>query len=135
MAKKKRIAINGFGRIGRSIFRLLLEHPTLEVVVINDLADSRTLSHLLKYDSIHGILHKDVSYDSKSILVEGKKYPLTNQADIKTISWEGFDVDIVLESTGKHKSRELLRNHLHCGVKKVLLSVPPKDDTIPMVVL
>ncbi len=135
MAQQIRIAINGFGRIGRNIFRLLMDHPNIEVAAINDLADARTLSHLLKYDSVHGVLPHEVSYNDKAIIVDGQSYPLTNQKNINTISWEGFDVDIVIESTGKHKTRKELENHLKCGPKKVLLSVPPKDDSIKTVVL
>ncbi len=135
MTKKTRIAINGFGRIGRSLFRLLLEHPNIEVAVINDLADAKTLAHLLKYDSVHGTLDADVSADGETIIVNSKRYPLTHQTDIEIISWEGFHVDIVVECTGKFKTRQALERHLISGPKKVILSVPPQDDSIAMVVL
>ena len=135
MAKKTRIAVNGFGRIGRSLFRLLLNHPQIEIAVINDLADAKTLSHLLKYDSVHGVLQRELSYQKNSIIVDGKAYPLTHQTAIESISWEGFDVDLVVECTGKFKTRQELEHHLKCGPKKVILSVPPKDDSIKTIVL
>lgn len=135
MAKKTRIAINGFGRIGRSLFRLLRNHPKIEVAVINDLADAKTLSHLLKYDSVHGVLNAEVSSEKNTILVDKKRFPLTHQTEIEKISWEGFAVDFVVECTGKFKTRQELEHHLSNGAKKVFLSVPPKDDTIKTVVL
>ncbi|QLE01709.1 type I glyceraldehyde-3-phosphate dehydrogenase [Galbibacter sp. BG1] len=133
--KKTSIAINGFGRIGRTVFRLLLDHPEIEVVAINDLADTKTLSHLLKYDSIHGVLPKTVTYDRDHIIVEDKKFPLINCSSLNSISWKKFNVDIVIEATGKFKTREQLQHHLLGGAKKVILSVPAEDDSIKMVVL
>lgn len=133
MPKVTTIAINGFGRIGRNLFRLLLEEPTLKVVAINDLADARTLSHLLKYDSIHGVLKLPVSFEKNTILVNGVKYPLFNEAKIENISWT--NVDFVIECTGKFKTKKLLEAHLKSGAKKVILSVPPEDDAIKTVVL
>ena len=130
-----RVAINGFGRIGRNFFRLLLNHPSIEVVVINDLADTRTLSHLLKYDSIHGVLHEDVKHTATDILVNEKKYPVTNVSDITQINWQPYTVDFVIEATGKFKTQLLLENHITNGAKKVILAVPPQDEEIKMVVL
>ncbi|GGZ64013.1 type I glyceraldehyde-3-phosphate dehydrogenase [Mesonia mobilis] len=135
MPQKIRVAINGFGRIGRSLFRLLLDHSQIEVVAINDVADGKTLAHLLKYDSIHGVLPKEVSFENGAIVVEDQKFPLTQQKDIKQISWEGFQVDLVVESSGKFKTKSELQNHIKGGAKKVILSVPPIDDDIKMVVL
>ncbi|HIB36038.1 type I glyceraldehyde-3-phosphate dehydrogenase [Mesonia sp.] len=135
MPQKIRVAINGFGRIGRSLFRLLLNHSAIEVVAINDLADEKTLAHLLKYDSIHGVLQNTISYEEGFILVDGKKYPLTQQNVIANISWKDFEVDIVVECTGKFKIKSELQNHINGGAKKVILSVPPVDDDIKMVVL
>lgn len=135
MTEKIRLGINGFGRIGRSLFRLLLNHPSLQVCVINDLADAETLGHLLKYDSIHGVMDATVSASEKSINVNGRSFPITNQPDIEQISWEEYKLDIVIESTGKFKTRALLENHLKGGAKKVLLSVPPQDDTIKTIVM
>ncbi|MCB0465102.1 MAG: type I glyceraldehyde-3-phosphate dehydrogenase [Aequorivita sp.] len=133
MDKKTTVGINGFGRIGRNLFRLLLNHPTIEVVAVNDLADTRTLSHLLKYDSIHGVLKKDISYLENEITIAGKKVTFSSEKNIEDIRWE--NVDIVIESTGKFKRKEQLKNHLKNGAKKVILSVPPLDDDIKTVVL
>ena len=135
MPQKIRVAINGFGRIGRGLFRLLLDHSQIEVVAINDVADGKTLAHLLKYDSIHGVLPKEVSFENGAIVVEDQKFSLTQQKDIEQISWEGFQVDLVVESSGKFKTKSELQNHITGGAKKVILSVPPVDDDIKMVVL
>ncbi len=132
---KTRIAINGFGRIGRTLFRLLQGHENIEVVAINDIADARTLSHLLKYDSIHGKLDCHVSHSGEGIILDGKAIPLQRQRDLEKINWKPFEVDLVIESTGKFKSKALLEHHIKNGAKKVILSVPPADDSIKMVVL
>ncbi len=134
-SKKIRIGINGFGRIGRNLFRLLLDHEKLEVVAINDIASAPTLAHLLKYDSIHGILKKEVTSTKNSIVVDNKAFPVLNSANPHDIPWSEHEVDVVVESTGKFKNRTLLEPHLQKGVKKVILSVPPQDDSIKMVVL
>lgn len=134
--KKIRIAINGFGRIGRTVFRLLINHPSIEVVSINDLSDSRTLSHLLKYDSIHGVLPFEVNYNEANIIVNEKYYPLLNEKSPETINWEKYNVDIVIESTGKFKTRKQLEHHIKNGAKKVILSVvPSNDEGIKMIVI
>lgn len=131
--EKIRIGINGFGRIGRSLFRLLHEHPTIEVVHINDLADSRTLSHLLKYDSVHGIFNADVSFHSQAIIVNQKETSFSSYKNIDEIPWPSLDV--VIEATGKFKHQKQLEQHLQKDVKKVILSVPPAEDTIKTIVL
>lgn len=130
-----RVAINGFGRIGRRVFRLIQERDDIQVVAINDLADARTLSHLLKYDSIHGVLKTKLSYDDQHIIFENQHIPLQNHKDIQNIDWTPFNVDFVIESTGKFKTTESLENHIKNGAKKVILSVPPIDDTIKTIVL
>lgn len=135
MQKKIRIGINGFGRIGRNLFRLLLEHPGIEVVAINDVAPAPTLAHLLKYDSIHGVLKSRVSAELSAISVEEKKVPVLNFSEPATIPWEDHGVKIVVESTGKFKTSAQLKGHLKKGVEKVILAVPPQDDDIKMVVL
>jgi len=132
---KTRIAINGFGRIGRNVFRLLLNHPTIEVVAINDIADTKTMSHLIKYDSIHGVLKQNVSYTSNSIIIENKSYLFFSEKEIKNLDWKSLNIDVVVESTGKFKTTEALHQHIVAGAKKVILSVPPEDDTIKTVVL
>lgn len=129
------IGINGFGRIGRTLFRLLNNHPQFKVVAINDLADARTLSHLLKYDSIHGTFKEEVSYDEHHLLVGGSKIVLFNSATPQGIPWSTYDVDIVVEASGKFKTFDALEPHLKNGAKKVILSVPPADERIKMVVL
>lgn len=133
IAKRITVGINGFGRIGRTLFRLLLDHPTIEVVAINDLADAKTLSHLLKYDSIHGKLQAEVSYTDDTIVVNGTPISFSSEKEISKISWP--DIDFVIESTGKFKTRSLLEQHITAGAKKVILSVPPMDDSIKTIVL
>lgn len=130
---KTKIAINGFGRIGRNLFRLLLNHPTIEVVAINDLADVKTMAHLLKYDSIHGILKEDVNFDEKNLIVEGKKISYYSEKNIENLNWNG--IDFVIESTGKFKTYQAAQAHLKAGAKKVILSAPPEDDRIKTVVM
>ncbi|PKP17132.1 MAG: type I glyceraldehyde-3-phosphate dehydrogenase [Bacteroidetes bacterium HGW-Bacteroidetes-23] len=130
---KTKIAINGFGRIGRNLFRLLLNHPTIEVVAINDIADTRTMSHLLKYDSIHGVLPNEVTFDEQNIFVDGKSYSFFRKKNISDLNWQS--VDVVIESTGKFKTYEEAYQHISAGAKKVILSAPPEDDQIKTVVL
>lgn len=135
MNKKTRIAINGFGRIGRNLFRLLLDHPTIEVIAINDIADNKTMSHLIKYDSIHGILPYSVSHDEKAIYINGKSYLFFHEREIKNLDWKSQNIDIVIESTGKYKTYEEIHQHILSGAKKVILSAPSEVDTIKTVVL
>jgi glyceraldehyde 3-phosphate dehydrogenase len=130
-----RVAINGFGRIGRRVFRLLQSHPTIEVVAINDLADTKTLAHLLKYDSIHGTLKNPVSSNFSNILFDGKTIPVLNNTHPKNLNWTPYDVDIVIEATGKFKTQKELTHHIINGASKVILSVPPVDDDLKTVVL
>ncbi len=129
------IAINGFGRIGRRVFRLLQEHENIQVVAINDLADAKTLSHLLKYDSIHGIFKTDISNSENTIIVNDSKIPLLNHKKIENIDWDPYSVDFVVEATGKFKSLKELQYHITNGASRVILSVPPTDDAIKTVVL
>ena len=132
--KQVNIGINGFGRIGRTLFRLLNDHPNLNVVAINDLADARTLAHLLKYDSIHGVFKEHVEHAGESIMVNGQTIALLNGNTPKEINWSTHNVDIVVEATGKFKTRDILSHHITNGAKKVILSVPPLDDDIKMVI-
>lgn len=129
------VAINGFGRIGRRVFRLLLNNPNIKVVAINDLADSKTLSHLLKYDSIHGVLPNIISFDSDHIIIDNKKVHLQNHNHPILINWKPFNIDVVIEATGKFKSESDLNHHIDNGASKVVLTVPPTDDSIKTVVL
>ena len=130
-----RVAINGFGRIGRRVFRLLLEHPTIEVVAINDLADTKTLAHLLKYDSIHGSLKRSVSSNDTHLIFDGTAIPLLNKNHPRDLNWIPYDVDIVIEASGKFKTKSDLIYHINNGASKVILSVPPTDDSIKTIVL
>ena len=131
--KKTKIAINGFGRIGRNLFRLLLNHPTIEVVAINDIADNRTMAHLIKYDSIHGVLTNVVSFNEKSILVDGKSYSFFHEKEINNLKWK--NIDFVVECTGKFTSLEEINKHILAGAKKVILSAPSEVAEIKTVVL
>ncbi|ETN96836.1 type I glyceraldehyde-3-phosphate dehydrogenase [Zhouia amylolytica] len=133
--KEINVAINGFGRIGRTLFRLLLDQPNINIVAINDLADSRTLSHLVKYDSVHGVLDKEVDYNEKGIIVNDALFPLTQINKIEDLNWDAYNVDVVIESSGKFKERKELEYHIKNGAKKVILSVPPIDDDIKMIVM
>lgn len=130
---KTRIAINGFGRIGRNLFRLLWEHPTIEVVAINDIAEATTMAHLLKYDSIHGIMNADVSASEDSLNVNNKKIRYSREKQLKQLIWT--DIDIVIEATGKFKTLIEVEKHILAGAKKVILSAPPEDDHIKTIVL
>jgi glyceraldehyde 3-phosphate dehydrogenase len=130
-----RIAINGFGRIGRNLFRLLLNHPTIEVVAINDIADTKTMAHLLKYDSIHGVLPYKVSADEKGILVEEDHFLFFHEQQISKLDWKSLNIDYVIESTGKYKTFEEINAHIIAGAKKVILSAPSEVDTIKTVVI
>lgn len=130
-----KIAINGFGRIGRNLFRLLIDHPQIEVVAINDIADNRTMSHLLKYDSIHGVLPYECSYDETSIIVDGKSYLFFHERQISNLDWKSLDIDFVVESTGKYKAFDEINAHIITGAKKVILSAPSETDAIKTVVL
>jgi glyceraldehyde 3-phosphate dehydrogenase len=119
---KTQIAINGFGRIGRNLFRLLLNHPSIEVVAINDIADNKTMAHLIKYDSIHGVLPYDVSFDDQSIIVDGKPYLFFHEREITNLKWS--NIDFVIECTGKHTTFTDINKHILAGAKKVILSAP-----------
>jgi glyceraldehyde 3-phosphate dehydrogenase len=132
---KTRIAINGFGRIGRNLFRLLINHPEIEVIAINDIADTITMAHLIKYDSIHGVLPYAVSSDEKGLIIDRKHYLFFHEKKIINIDWKSNDIDFVVESTGKFKTFDELNAHILAGAKKVILSAPSEVDTIKTVVL
>lgn len=132
---KTRIAINGFGRIGRNLFRLLLNHPSIEVVALNDIADKKTMAHLVKYDSIHGVLPFVVRDDENGIVVDGKHFLFFHEKNISNLDWKILDIDYVVESTGKYNTFEELNSHIIAGAKKVILSAPSDIDTIKTVVL
>jgi glyceraldehyde 3-phosphate dehydrogenase len=128
MPKKTKIAINGFGRIGRAAFKIILnEYPNLEVVAINDLSDIKTLANLLKYDSAYGKYGKEVKTSSDSIKVAGKKYKIFNQKNPENLPWKELHVDVVLECTGIFKDKKSAGKHLSAGAKKVVISAATKD--------
>ena len=130
------IAINGFGRIGRAVFKILLEKKgDLKVVAINDLTDTKTLAHLLKYDTCYGVYEKNVSYTADSLIVAGKKYKITAEKDPLVLPWKNLEVDIVLECTGKFRSKEKAMPHIKAGAKKVIISAPADDPKVKTFVL
>lgn len=133
MNKKTKIAINGFGRIGRNLFRLLLNHPDIEVAAINDIADARTMAHLVKYDSIHGVLPYNVSYTDDALIIDGKSYAYTRHKELAALNWQG--IDVAIEATGRYKTFADIDLHTLAGAKKVILSAPSEDDAIKTVVL
>ena len=131
-----KIAINGFGRIGRPALKIILEkHSNLEVVAINDLTDTKTLAHLLKYDSNYGIYKEEVSYDEEYIIINNKKIKIFAQRDPELLPWKDLEVDVVLECTGFFRNSEGAGKHLKAGAKKVIISAPPKSDDINSFVL
>lgn len=133
--KKVRVAINGFGRIGRVSFRVMLERSNIEVVAINDLTDSKTLAHLLKYDSVHGVIHADVKAEEDAIVVNGKKVKIFAEKDPSNLPWKELDIDVVIESTGFFLTKETAGKHIAAGAKKVIISAPPESSDIKTVVL
>ncbi len=133
MAVPIKVGINGFGRIGRRLFRLLLNHPEVEVIKINDIAPSETMAHLLKYDSIHGVLEGTVTANGGKLIVGDRKFEYSSERNPQDCDWQG--IDIVVEASGKFKSKQELEGHLEAGAKKVILSVPPLEDEIKTIVL
>ncbi|MFN0031901.1 MAG: type I glyceraldehyde-3-phosphate dehydrogenase [Flavobacteriales bacterium] len=133
--KTKRIAINGFGRIGRTLTRLLMLESSVEVVAINDLADAHTMAHLFKYDSIHGKWNGSVETTADELQIDGKKMGYTAEKDASKLPWHRHDIDVVIECTGTMKHRAEIEQHLQAGAKRVLLSAPPEDESITTIVL
>lgn len=131
----KRVAINGFGRIGRLTFRNLLNKENVEVVAINDLTDNKTLAHLLKYDSAHGKFNGTVESTDDSIIVNGKTIHASAERDPANLPWKELDIDIVLECTGFFRHGPKANKHIEAGAKRVLLSAPGKDDAFKTIVL
>lgn len=129
----KKIAINGFGRIGRNVFRIALERKDIEIVAINDLTDTKTLAHLLKYDSVHGVLNKDVKFNQDSMIIDNKEIKVFKEKDPSNLPWGNLEIDIVIESTGIFTKREDTMKHIEAGAKKVIISAPAKDEDITVV--
>ena len=130
-----RVAINGFGRIGRSVFRALRESSGVEVIALNDLTSALTLAHLLKYDSVMGRYPGEVTSGDGSITVEGKTIRILAERDPASLPWKDLGIDVVVESTGIFRARADVQKHVDAGAGKVILTVPPKDDLDAMVVL
>ena len=128
-----KLAINGFGRIGRVVFRASLNHPDLEVVAINDLTDPATMAHLLTYDSVHGKLDAEVTHSENSISVNGRSISVTAIKDPAQLPWKSHGVDIVAECTGLFRDRESAAKHLSAGARKVIISAPAKDPDATIV--
>ncbi|MGB7921505.1 MAG: type I glyceraldehyde-3-phosphate dehydrogenase [Desulfobacterales bacterium] len=128
-----KLGINGFGRIGRLVFRATLKHPDVEVVAVNDLTDSATMAHLLKYDSVHGMLDRSIAAKDDAIDVDGKAVAITSIKDPAMLRWKEFGVDIVAECTGLFRDRENAEKHLAAGARKVIISAPAKDPDITIV--
>lgn len=124
---KPKVAINGFGRIGRNVFRANLERDLLDIVAINDLTDAHTLAHLLKYDSIYGVTEENITCDEKQITVGNQKISVTKEKDPANLPWKKLGVDVVLECTGFFTDRQGAAKHLAAGAKKVVVSAPGKD--------
>lgn len=136
MNMKKKIAINGFGRIGRLTFQALIKNETVEVVAINDLTNAKTLAHLLKYDSVHGKFDGEVSADENSITINGKKYVIYAEKDPENLPWKELGIDIVVECTGRFRKRADIEKHLAAGARKVTLSVPAdKSEDVDLTVV
>ena len=130
-----KVAINGFGRIGRLVFRAGFDNKNMEIVAINDLTDAKTLAHLLKYDSVHRTWGKKVESDEKNLIVDGRKVAVYAEKDPTLLPWKSLGVDIVVESTGKFSTSEKAGTHIKAGAKVVIISAPAKGGDIPTVVM
>ena len=128
-----KMAINGFGRIGRVVFREALKSNEIEIVAVNDLTDAAMLAHLLKYDTVHGIFDGEVSSDAENLIVNGRKIRVYEERDPALLPWGELDVDVVIDSTGIFRSKEQLSKHLEAGAKKVILSAPAKGELTTLV--
>jgi len=130
-----KVGINGFGRIGRNVFRVIAEREGIDVVAINDLTDARTLSVLLKYDSVHGRFNGEVGTKDNTLVVKGKEIRLTKERDPASLPWKELGVEVVIESTGIFTTKADCEKHLEAGAKKVILSAPAKDQLDATIVM
>jgi glyceraldehyde 3-phosphate dehydrogenase len=128
---KIRVAINGFGRIGRNVLKAGIDHPEVEFVAVNDLTDTKTLAHLLKYDTAYGVYPKEVAYDETHVIVDGQKIKVVAEKDPTLLPWKELDVDVVIESTGRFTTEEAMRQHITAGARRVILSAPAKGGDVP----
>lgn len=130
-----KVAINGFGRIGRNAFKILMSRKDASVVAINDITDAKTLAHLLKYDSSYGIYDKDVDFNEHAIIVDGKEIPIYAEKDPLNLPWKDLSVDVVIECTGFFTKPEDAKSHIEAGAKRVIISAPAKGEGAKTVVL
>jgi glyceraldehyde 3-phosphate dehydrogenase len=128
-----KVGINGFGRIGRNVFRAALNNNNVEIVAINDLTDANMLAHLLKYDTVHGTLQEDVTVDGQYLVVGGRKVKVIAERDPAQLGWGDLGVEVVVESTGRFTKREDAAKHLEAGAKKVIISAPASNEDITVV--
>ncbi|KMY55414.1 glyceraldehyde-3-phosphate dehydrogenase [Bacillus sp. FJAT-27231] len=128
-----KVGINGFGRIGRVVFRAAMKNPNIDIVAVNDLTDAEMLAHLLKYDSVHGTLEEEISVEGEYILVGDKRVKVTAERDPALLPWGELGVEVVIESTGRFTKREDAAKHLEAGAKKVVISAPAKNEDITIV--
>ncbi|MGV8162881.1 MAG: type I glyceraldehyde-3-phosphate dehydrogenase [Candidatus Nanoarchaeia archaeon] len=128
-----RVAINGFGRIGRMVFRAGCTNPEIEFVAVNDLTDTKTLAHLLKYDSAHGKFNGTISYDHEGLIINGKKLLVLSEKEPKNLPWKKLNIDVVVESTGRFTKVDECKVHIDAGAKKLLLSAPAKGEILTIV--
>lgn len=132
---KTRVAINGFGRIGRSAFKIAFDRSDLEVVAINDLTDTKTLAYLLKHDSNYGTYDHEVSFDERHIIVDKKSVQVTAIKDPSTLPWKDLNIDVVIESTGRFTDKESAEMHLKAGAQRVVISAPTKSEGIDTILI
>ncbi len=128
-----KVGINGFGRIGRLVFRAAFNNPEIDIVAVNDLTDARTLAHLLKYDSVHGTFQADVKAGEGAIIVNGREIKVTAEKDPAQLPWKEYGVRVVVESTGRFTKRADAAKHLEAGAAKVIISAPGKEEDITIV--
>ncbi len=127
-----KVGINGFGRIGRLVYRAAMGNSNIDIVGVNDITDAKTLAHLLKYDSVHGVLDAEVKAEGDNIVVDGKKAEVFSEKDPSTLPWKKLGVELVVESTGKFRSGTDAKKHIQAGAKKVLISAPAKGSDVPV---
>lgn len=132
---KIRVAINGFGRIGRVVLRVMSERPEIEVVAVNDLSDAGTLAHLFQYDSVHRTFAGSVKVEGIRMQVNEQWIEVLNEPEPSRLPWKDLNVDVVIESTGRFKHPDQAKGHLDAGARKVIISAPPEDDSVPTIIL
>lgn len=128
MVKKLKVAINGFGRIGRAFLKIAWEHPDIEIIAVNDLGSVESLAYLLKYDTVYRTWNHDVKHDEKRIWIDGKEVEFVSEKDTTKLPWRKMEIDVVVESTGLFTSFDKAQFHLDCGAKKVVISAPAKES-------